>query len=70
MSQDNTTSLQADNVEDIDDINYLLMIESVITKKWKIGQFKDDNIYLLNNIKDNFWDQPLETVVDYGNKKD
>ena len=35
LSMNNTTSLQADNVEDIYDINCLLMIETGVTKKLK-----------------------------------
>ena len=31
---------------------------------------KDDNVYLLNDMKDNFQDQLLENVMDNDNKKD
>ena len=60
MSRDNTTSLQADNLEDIGDINGLLMIEAGVLKIYKIGQLIDDNVYLLNNMKDNLQDKLLE----------
>ena len=38
LSRDNTTSIQADNVVDIDDINDLLMIEAGVKKEmfWTI----------------------------------
>ena len=52
MSRNNTTSRQADNDDDLDDINNLLMIESGVTKKLKSGELKDDHFYSLNNTKD------------------
>ena len=33
FSRDNTTSIHAGNVQDIEDINYLLIIEAGVTKK-------------------------------------
>ena len=35
FSRDKTTSPQADNIQNLDDINDLLMIEVGVTKKWK-----------------------------------
>ena len=42
LSRDNTTSLQADNVEDLDYINDLLIFGSGVTKKenWTIEEWK------------------------------
>ena len=51
MSRDNTTLLQADNFEDLDDIDDLLLIEAGVKKK---GHLRDNNIYLLNDMKDNY----------------
>ena len=69
MSRNNTTSLQADNVEDIDYINNLLMIEAGVTKKRKIGQLKNDNFYLYNSKIYNLQEQLLENFMDDDNKK-
>ena len=66
LSKDNKNPLQDDNVEGIDDINYLLLIEPGVTKK---GQLKDDNVHLLNDMRDNFQGRRLENVIDDEKKK-
>ena len=66
MSKDNKNPLQDDNVEGIDDINYLLLIEPGVTKK---GQLNDDNVHLLNDMRDNFQGRRLENVKDDEKKK-
>ena len=70
FSSNKKTSLQTDNVEDLYDINYLIIIEAGVTKTEKIGQLKDDHVYLLNDMKYYFQDQLLENVMDDDNKKD
>ena len=70
LSQNKTTSHQADNVKDIYNINTLLMIEAGVPKKCKMGHLKEDNIYLLNYRKDIFQYQLLENVMGDDNKKD
>ena len=69
LSRDKTTSLQYDNVEVLYGINNLLIIELWVTKNWDIGQFKGDNFYLLNNMKDKFQDQLIEKVMDDDNNE-
>ena len=68
FSSDNTTPLQADNVDYIGEINYFLMVEAGLTKK--IGKLKYDNFYLLNDMKDHLQDKLIENVMDYDNHKD
>ena len=70
LSQNKTTSHQADNVKDIYNINTLLMIEAGVPKKCKMGHLKEDNIYLMNYRKDIFQYQLLENVMGDDNKKD
>ena len=45
------------------------MIESGVTKNGIIGQLKYDNVYLVNNMKDNFQYQLLEKFTNDDNKK-
>ena len=71
LLRDDTTLLQVDNVQDLDYINDLIIIEAGVTNiNEKNGQLKDDHIYFLNGMKDNFQDQLLENVIDDDNKKD
>ena len=42
--------MQNDAVDNQYDINDLKMTEIGETKKWKIEQLKDDNVYLLNSM--------------------
>ena len=77
LSRVNTTSLQADNVEDRYDINDLLIIESGVTKIRKNEQLKDDNVYIYNNMKEKipntkFWKmlwmtktRSMKTLIDF-----
>ena len=64
LSKDETTSLQNNNFEDLGDINDLLKIKAVVTKIFKNVQFKDNNVYLFNDIIDNLQDKLPENVRD------
>ena len=69
LTRDHTTSPQYDNLGDICDIENSLIIEVEVTKyNKKIGQLKDDSVYLLNDAKHIFQERPLEKLVDNYNK--
>ena len=70
LSKDETTSLQNNNFEDLGDINDLIKIKAVVTKIFKNVQFKDNNVYLFNDIIDNLQDKLPENVRDDDNKRD
>ena len=56
-------SLLSVYVEYSDEMNHLLMIEGDVTKRNKsIGQFKDDSVFLLNDVESNFHDKPIENM--------
>ena len=56
-----TSSLLSDNVEYSDEINSSLMIERDVTKNKKsIGQFKDDPMFLLNDVECTLHKKPIE----------
>ena len=41
-------------------MNHLLMIKVDVTKnKESIGQFKDDSVFLLNDVESNLRDKPI-----------
>ena len=61
---DNTKSHQNDNVENLDDINELQIIEVGVTKTFKIGKLRYNNVYLMLNMNDTFQDKPLEIFLD------
>ena len=57
MSKYNTNSLRDDNFENLYYINILQMVEAEETNiKRNVGQLKEDNVYLLNNMNNNFQD--------------
>ena len=57
MSKYNTNSLRDDNFENLYYMNTLQMVEAEETNmKRNVGQLKEDNVYLLNNMNNNFQD--------------
>ena len=71
LTRYNTSLLQNDNVENIGEINNSLMIKAVVTKHiLKIGQLKDDSVYLLNDTTYILQDKPLENFISDDNKID
>ena len=45
-------------------MNHLLMIKVYVTKnKESIGQFKDDSVFLLNDVESNLRDKPIEIYI-------
>ena len=65
MTREPTDSLLSGNVEYSDDIKYSLISAGDVTKnKESNGKFKDDYMFLLNEVKSNFHDKPREKYTD------
>ena len=64
MSRDNINSPRSENDKNLDYMDYLKMIKLGVTKKAKtIGLLKDNNVYILNNMKDNLSEKVLDDEI-------
>ena len=65
LSGEPTSLLLPGNVDYSDKMRHSFMVEGSETKnKESIGKFKDDGVFLLNDVESNFHDKPIEICME------